>query len=206
MDSNALNITEIDDSQKSKHSVDFEKVITDTQSRILMIWRETSLRHPREMFKEYISRWPNHYLSDLSFFASLRDLKKKALAFDRRYLREQLLSEYEILFQEAYGAWLDSKNDQVTYIEKKEETDKGFKETATERRTPQVGNPAHWKNAASVLEAMRQMVGADEPKKIETIIKREFDLFLQYMETGLSKDAFGEVMNLLIQYDAERGE
>lgn len=191
--------------ENPKHNPEFNKHLTLHETRLLLLWHE-NIRDGQTMVSEYFKRWPDTKANASTLMKHLRKLKTKALMFHRQEMKQQLLFEYEVLYSEAYQAWLDSKEDQVTVTETREESDKGYKESVQEKRVPQIGNPAHWKNAAIALEGIRALTGADEPKRVEQVIKREMDLILQYLEQGLPEAYFEAVISLLVQYDMEKKE
>lgn len=185
--------------------VKMPKRLSIVQINLFLLWQD-NFRIPDEIIAEYRKRWPTDRTTATNLMQDLRRLKKATLAFSRENMRDQLMFEYEIMFKEANQAWLDSKEDTIVVIETHQADDRGDKHTITEKRTPQNGDSAHFRNALQVLQQIRDMTGVDEPKRIETIMKREIDLILQFFEQVLKPETFGEVMNALVQYEAEKGE
>ncbi len=188
---------------EDKTSNEFKGRLTDTQINLFILWQE-NIRQPDQIIKTYNERWPDDKLSDSTLIKELLKLKKATLTFHRESMRDQLLFEYEILFGQANQAWLDSKADIVVITEEHGETPKGTIEKHSEKRIPQVGDPRHWRNALEVLNQIRVMTGVDQPKRIETIMRKEIDLILQFFETVLTPAAFDEVMKALVQYENEK--
>ncbi len=191
-------------SEKILHDPEIDNRLSTMEMRLVLLWQKNYRTVP-ELFKAYNLQYPDDQVVIGTIGNALTSLKKKALSFNRKELREQLMFEYEILYKEAYQAWLDSKLDEVVITDTREESEKGYKETSQERRVAQVGDPRHWKNASHALEQMRAMVGVDEPKRVEAIIRREMDIILQYLESTLLPKTFNEVMGALVQYEDEKG-
>jgi hypothetical protein len=118
-------------------------------------------------------------------------------------LKEMICDEYFMLYNEALGSWMNSKEEEVIVTETREETDKGFKESVQERRKPQTGDPRHLSNAARMLESLRNLKGMDAPKKIEHILKQEMILVMEYLQSALPPDIYESVVSALQNYGTD---
>lgn len=74
--------------------------------------------------------------------------------------KRETLKQYRYLYQQSLAAWELS-------LEDAEETTTGGKNGATEKVKGQSGNPAHIHNAQDALKAIREILGLDQPTKLE---------------------------------------
>lgn len=198
-----IDATTLDIAQPDPHQFDDPAAeLTQTQARIYDLWLTTGHRNELQLRDAFETKYGP--IKPSKFRSEFRKLKKIIVTFNRNELRELILIEYELLYSEAMQAWLNSKEDVVEYIETRIESAEDFKETATEKRKPQTGDPRHWRNAASALDSIRAMAGVDEPKRIEAIITREMEIIMGYLERTMNVAAFEEFVAVMSEYDADK--
>lgn len=74
--------------------------------------------------------------------------------------KREVADQYRYLYQQSMAAWELS-------LEDAEEVTTGGKDGPSEKVKGQSGNPAHIRNAQDSLKAMRELLGLDEPQKME---------------------------------------
>lgn len=172
------------------------------QMRLYNLMVEHGLLSNRKLAELYEATF-GESISHMTVHRYVRGMQTQMMKSPLDQIQERVLADYEVLFQEAIEAWYKSQEDDVTFVEEREETLKGFREKVTERRRAQTGDPRHLANAHKALEAFRKIMGTDAPDKLEHIIKQEMTDLMGYLESTLSPDAMGAVIKALAAYKGD---
>jgi len=181
----------------------------DMETKILSIYAEHGIVVPTDLVKIYNETYALEKgvrkirVTDVS--RALKKIKRLVLDSALPELRQLIMEEQFMLYNEALLAWFRSKED-ITVTTEKEEHGDTQKFSTTTKTMPMIGDPRHWNNAANALKQLREMEGLDSPKKISLILEQEMKLILEYLEANASEETYNEVISLFSNYRSTGGE
>lgn len=122
----------------------------------------------------YLSGWNQTEIADklgIDQSTVSRDIKtlKAEWVKQRNGLVDEFEAKYRRIYQEAYAAWLRSKEDAETTIQEAIDGDSGSGQRlkVSTKKEGQSGNPALLAQAQAALKAIREMFGVDAAAKVE---------------------------------------
>lgn len=171
--------------------------------RVLDIWGRGIVKLP-DIVNEYNSTFAQvdgvAKVRAVDVSQCIKKIKRIVLNESFTDLQEIVQEETMQLYREAKEAWQESKEDQVVITETREESDKGFKDSTSEKRSAQTGNPAHWANAMRALDNIAKLMGLGVPTNVNTLLREHSILLVDFLEQTISQNAFAEVVRALANY------